>query len=302
MPNIVIRHLTRYRYRQPVAFGEHRMMFRPCESYDQRLSEQRVVITPEPAEIRYMHDVFGNVVGVARFRTPAKTLTFESVVEMEHTPIKLDGDDVPPSTYPVVYSTDDIPDLLRSIERQHADPDRQLERWARRFVRRGVDAPMSLLDLLADMTHGIHEQFGYAARLEVGTQAPLETLQLGTGSCRDLAVLMIEAVRSLGFAARFASGYIYSRDRTTDGPARVGGGHTHAWVRVYLPRRGWVDYDPTNGIVGGVDLVRVAIARDPRQAVPLSGTWTGSPGDYLGMDVEVDVRVQPGDARVWRAA
>jgi transglutaminase-like putative cysteine protease len=103
---------------------------------------------------------------------------------------------------------------------------------------------------------------------------------------------MMDAVRSLGLAARFVSGYIYSPQVSGPSRGRVGGGHTHAWVRVYLPAFGWVEFDPTNGIVGNADLIRVAVARDPRQAVPLHGTWAGRPGDYLGMDVTVDVRTE----------
>jgi transglutaminase-like putative cysteine protease len=103
---------------------------------------------------------------------------------------------------------------------------------------------------------------------------------------------MIEAVRSLGLAARFVSGYIYSPYVGGARRGRLGDGHTHAWVRVYLPACGWVEFDPTNGIVGNADLVRVAVARDPRQAVPLHGTWAGLRADYLGMDVEVDVRTE----------
>jgi transglutaminase-like putative cysteine protease len=109
------------------------------------------------------------------------------------------------------------------------------------------------------------------------------------GTCRDFALLMMEAVRSLGLAAQFVSGYIHT-PYPEGVSARVGGGHTHAWVRVYVPACGWVEFDPTNGIVGNADLIRVAIARDPRQALPLYGTWCGSADDFLGMDVEVDVR------------
>jgi transglutaminase-like putative cysteine protease len=112
---------------------------------------------------------------------------------------------------------------------------------------------------------------------------------------------MMEAVRSLGFAARFVSGYLYSPGR--DGSGHVGGGSTHAWVRVYLPGAGWVEFDPTNGIVGNRDLVRVAVARQASQAVPLSGTWTGFPADSLGMDVEVHVTsAEPEPGRVDGAA
>jgi hypothetical protein len=111
-----------------------------------------------------------------------------------------------------------------------------------------------------------------------------------SGSCRDLAVLMMEAVRSLRLAAQFVSGYLYVDEHRRR--ARVGGGATHAWLRVYLPGAGWVEFDPTNGIVGSHDLIRVAVVRDPRQAVPVSGTWTGFPSDALGMTVEVEVTAE----------
>ena len=107
---------------------------------------------------------------------------------------------------------------------------------------------------------------------------------------------MIEAARLLGFAARFMTGYIYVPDR--DGPVRLGGGSTHAWCSIYIPGSGWVEFDPTNGIIGNRDLIRVAVARDPSQAVPLSGTYAGSPDDELGMKVQVNVEAetQPEDA------
>ena len=120
----------------------------------------------------------------------------------------------------------------------------------------------------------------------------------GSGTCRDFAVLMMEAARSLGFAARFVSGYIYSPRHPNE--PYLGGGSTHAWCQVYLPGAGWVEFDPTNGIIGNRDLIRIAVARDPRQAIPLSGTWVGHPDDSLGMDVEVNVREEnasePADA------
>jgi transglutaminase-like putative cysteine protease len=113
-------------------------------------------------------------------------------------------------------------------------------------------------------------------------------------------VLMMEAVRSLGLAARFVTGYLYvPEDRRSE---RVGGGATHAWLEVYLPGAGWIEFDPTNGIVGNHDLIRVAVARDPRQAVPISGTWTGFPSDYLGMTVEVEVTAETEANRVPKAA
>jgi transglutaminase-like putative cysteine protease len=140
------------------------------------------------------------------------------------------------------------------------------------------------------MTRAIRRDLVYEAREESGVQDPVKTLHQGSGSCRDFAVLMIEAVRSLGLAARFVSGYLYVHEGRRR--RRVGGGATHAWLEVYLPGAGWIEFDPTNGIVGNHDLVRVAVVRDPRQAVPISGSWTGFPSDHLGMTIEVEVTAE----------
>jgi transglutaminase-like putative cysteine protease len=178
-----------------------------------------------------------------------------------------------------------MPDLARFVERQSIDPDCHVERWARTFRRN--DRPTNTLAFLTNLTYGIKRTFKHTRRDEKGIQDPLQTLALGSGSCRDFAMLMIEAVRSLGMAARFVSGYLRIPDDSGDGHADAGS--THAWAQVYLPGPGWVDFDPSNGIIGNRDLVRVAVVHDPRQAVPLHGTWTGFPSDYLGMDVEVVV-------------
>ena len=287
MPVVSIRHLTAYRYRNPVALGEHRMMLRPLEGYDQRLISSELSIAPEPSVLRSLHDVFGNCVSVARFNGRTDRLAVESRVTLDHAPEPAFDLDDCAVRLPVSYSPEDAADLAASIERQHPDPGGELEAWARRFVRPA--GPTRLRTLLSDMTHAIHGEFSYGTRLTGAPQAPSETLALGTGSCRDFAILMMEAARSLGLAARFVSGYVYSSSQKG---GRTGGGHTHAWVRVFLPSCGWVDFDPTNGIVGADDLVRVATARDPRQALPLHGTWAGLPADYLGMDVEVEVSVE----------
>jgi transglutaminase-like putative cysteine protease len=209
MPLVSIRHLTAYRYRNPVALGEHRMMLRPLESYDQRIVSAELSITPEPSVLRHVHDVFGNCVAITRFAGRTDRLRVESRMVLEHTPqpAEFDGE-YWGQTLPFAYSPEDAPDLARSMERHHPDPDGVLEAWARRFVKRS--GPTSLRALLTDMTHAIHQGFTYGTRLSGAPQAPLETLALGTGSCRDFAMLMIEAVRSLGLAARFVSGYVYS--------------------------------------------------------------------------------------------
>jgi transglutaminase-like putative cysteine protease len=292
-----LRHTTCYSYRTPVGFGEHRMMFRPREGVDQRVIASRLVIVPEPVELRFTQDVFGNWIGLARFDVQAESLTFDSHVVLEHTQsfaAEAANDIIRPLAARFDgYGEDESADLDGSIRMHFPDPDGELTRWAARFLsRRGST---DVLGALAAMTQAIRADFRYAQRLQGGCQPPLETLRLRRGSCRDFAMLMMEAARSLGLAARFCSGYIYCGDVATSvarsGAARRGGGHTHAWVSIYLPSCGWVDFDPTNGIVGNADLVRVAAVRDPRQAAPLTGAYLGAAEDFIGMEVAVDVDV-----------
>jgi transglutaminase-like putative cysteine protease len=288
MPVLTIRHKTEYRYAKPVSFGEHRVMLRPRDSHDLRVIGLRMTVDPAPVSLRWIHDVFGNSVGIAKFEGQSDRLVFESEATIDHEP-KF-GIDLPHGDagliYPFQYEPEEMPDLWRSISRQYPDPNGTIDAWARRFVT--LDPPTNSRDLLTDITHAIKQQFRYRRRTDPGVQAPLETLQLGTGTCRDFALFMIEAVRSLGFAARFVSGYLHVRASS----GRVGGGSTHAWVQVYLPSAGWVEFDPTNGIVGNHDLIRVAVAREPRQALPLSGTYTGLRSDSIGMKVDIDVIAQ----------
>lgn len=286
MTLLAVHHVTTYRYKQPVAFGEHQMMFRPRDSFDQKLIDATLAISPAPTSIRWLHDVFGNCVAIAAFDAPAAELRFESNILVEHSPSNAPDFQLEDyaRTYPFSYSLDEVPDLAPLIERQY--PSREVKSWAQRFVRKG--GPIETGTILMTLTYAIKETFAYEHRAEPGTREPSLTLKLGRGSCRDLALLMMEAARALGFAARFVSGYLYVPGR--DGPAHLGGGSTHAWCQIYLPGSGWVEFDPTNGIVGNRDLIRVAVARDPSQAIPLHGTFHGDPADELGMTIEVSVR------------
>jgi transglutaminase-like putative cysteine protease len=307
MARLTVRHTTLYRYRQPVAFGEHRILFRPRDSYDQRLIDSNLVIEPAPKSLHWMHDVFGNCVAIACFSGRSDRLRFESTITLDHMPETALQFPVAAYArrYPFSYDQEDMPDLLRSIERQYPDRNNELMLWARRFTRNGGQTSLAhntgsatvqdigTLDLLVGMTRTIKREFTYVRREEMGIQTPLETLKLHSGSCRDFALLMMEAVRALGFAARFVTGYLYSPPRES-GDGHTGGGSTHAWVQVYIPGAGWMEFDPTNGIVGSHDLIRVGVARDPSQAVPLWGNYTGFPSDSLGLTVEVEVTAEAG--------
>jgi transglutaminase-like putative cysteine protease len=180
------------------------------------------------------------------------------------------------------------------LERQYPDPRDRLGSWARGFVRSN---PTDTSALLADLNTGVKGQISYQSRETEGTQTPTETLIRGWGSCRDLAVLFIEAARSLGFGARVVTGYLYRATADAGLPAVIGAGTTHAWADVYTPGSGWVGYDPTNGTIGGKDLIRVAVTRDINQAVPISGSFVGIPGSYIGMTVDVAVVSEPASPR-----
>jgi transglutaminase-like putative cysteine protease len=287
MPRLTIHHKTEYRYSRPVAFGEHRIMLRPRDGHDLRVLSGNLRIEPEPISLRWIHDVFGNSVAIASFERRSEALTFTWTATVEHNPAEefaLTPDD-PAYFFPFLYDEEEFPDLREFITPQYSDPNGELSTWARKFL--DAESPTPTFDVLSRMTHGIRDAFAYRRRHEHGTQHPLDTLQTGSGTCRDYALLMIEALRRLGIAARFVSGYLVM---SSDGEGgHVGGGSTHAWVQVYLPSAGWIEFDPNNGIVGTRDLIRVAVARDPHQAIPLHGTYFGPAAVFIGM--EVDIRV-----------
>ena len=286
MKTLTVHHTTAYSYAQPVSFGEHRLMFRPRDSHDMRLLETHLAISP-PAKVRWLHDVFGNSIAVATFSEPATELRFESDFRLEHygvseTDFPLDAT---AETYPFQYAADELPDLMPCIQRRYPDAEGKLDAWVKTFY---SGEPVSTQELLIGITHAIRQQLVYQPRAEFGTQMPSETLSTGTGSCRDYALLMMEAVRTLGLGARFVTGYLY--DMAADVPGGlVGGAATHAWAQVFLPGAGWTEFDPTNGIIGGENLIRVGVARDPLQAVPLQGTFEGPGNASLGMTVDVQV-------------
>ena len=283
MSLLTVHHSTIYRYREPVGLGEHRMMFRPRASHDLRLIGTDLAITPKPAGLRWLHDTFDNSVAIATFEGPTCELRFESTVALEHFENSMPEYPLEDyaRTYPFRYSDEDFPNLSRALTPHYAG--NAVAQWALQFLDNADTT--ATMKILCSMTQGIQEQFLYARRIEKGVQTPEETLRTRSGSCRDFAVLMMEAARSLGVAARFVSGYIF----TPKGSGLAGGGSTHAWMQAYLPGAGWIDFDPTNSIIGNRNLIRVAVALAPEQVLPLWGTYQGPADAFLGMDVTVTV-------------
>jgi transglutaminase-like putative cysteine protease len=226
MPLLTINHKTVYRYTRPVAFGEHRIMLRPRDGHDLRVLSGTLEIEPEPMRLRWIHDVFGNSVAIAVFDQRADTLSITSTATVEHNPeneFALTADD-PAYFYPFLYEDEELPDLLQFITPQYGDPGGELSAWARTFL--DADGPTPTFNILSGMTHGIRAGFSYRKRYEQGSQHPLDTLQTRSGTCRDYALFMIEALRRLGIAARFVSGYLAIPGDSAHG--YVGGGSTRA--------------------------------------------------------------------------
>jgi transglutaminase-like putative cysteine protease len=288
-------HTTVYRYSQPVSFGEHRVMFRPRDSHDQRVLATDLQVTPE-AIVRMIQDPHSNSIAMVQPLQSATELRIVCSFTIEHAigqepplPMPSEAD-----VLPFVYSPDERMDLEHYLRPHHADPQGVLMAWTRRFLR--ADAPTNTRDLLARMNASIGQTLRYVPRDEEGTQSPTQTLALGSGSCRDFALLMMESIRRLGVAARFVSGYLYDAALDGGGDVVQGSGVTHAWLQAYLPGAGWLTYDPTNNLTGGSQLVRVAVVRDPDHASPVSGSWYGTPGSFLGMSASVQVRRRTSDA------
>jgi transglutaminase-like putative cysteine protease len=283
-----LEHITHYRYRQPVTFGEHRAIFLPSAGYGGRILSYELEVNL-PSRVRWMMDTLSNNVAVIEFSEPAQDLIVTYRVRGEHFGIRAITDfplDLRAEEVPVQYTPDEWIDLAVFLRPHSEDEDGSVAAWAKQFVAGDQD---NTLDVLQRMMNEINSSLSYQAREAEGTQLPGETLRLRSGTCRDYAWLMIEALRRLGFACRFVTGYLY--DAALDGGevGMVGSGATHAWLQVYLPGAGWQTYDPTNRITAGFDLIRVAIARHPAQVLPLSGSWYGDAGDYLDMDVKVAI-------------
>ena len=257
-------------------------MLCPRESRDLQVISCVVTVSPT-AQVTWAHDVFGNAVATAVFQGASDSLVIDSLVEL-----RLEGSAWPvfniaasAIVYPFRYSDDEWTDLGSLTRQQYTDSAGRLATWARAFVARDT------LALLKDLSAGVSAAIRYQSREDEGAQSPIETLDRGCGSCRDFAVLFIEAARCLGFGARLVSGYLFNPDQMLQGSTDAGS--THAWGEVFVSGAGWISFDPTNRSVGGANLIPVAVARDIRQATPVSGAYAGSSDALESMSVGVFV-------------
>jgi transglutaminase-like putative cysteine protease len=286
MATLRIRHGTTYQYGLPVDFHPHRLMLRPRESHEVRLLDMSLTVDP-PAHIHWASDVFGNTIATATFQSTSDHLIIESDVTIELNAPAWPVFDIASSatSYPFRYDDDAWIDLGALTHPGYSDPNNRLRSWALGFVR---GEATNTLALLLDINAGLSNYVWYQSRDEEGTQSPLASLDRGWGSCRDFAVLFVDAVRHLGFGARLVSGY--SHDFSGTGQGSLGIGSTHAWAEVYVPGAGWIAFDPTNRTMGGGNLIPVATGRHIQQLVPVAGSFTSGNPVYTDMRVEVAIQ------------
>nr|WP_281243171.1 transglutaminase family protein [Ruegeria marina] len=284
-------HTTTYRYRNVVSLGPHRLMVHPRETRELRLLAHALPISPT-ATVTWAHDVAGNTIATAVFDGQTDHLVIESRATVELTAPAWPVFAIAASAaqYPFVYAADEWTDLGALTVPQYYDPDSHLARWGEGFV---MARPTDTLSLLKDVSNGVFSKTSYQSRDTEGTQSPIETLERRCGSCRDFAVLLAEAARTLGLGSRIVSGYLSDAEESLLGSA--GSGSTHAWVEIFVPGAGWIAFDPTNRSFGSRNLIPLAVARNIAQVTPVAGNFIGSCVDLLSM--EVLVRVESASAQ-----
>ncbi len=275
-----IKHETTYRYRSEVAFTPHRLVLRPREGHDIRVEEMRLEIHPGHG-VEWSRDVFGNSIATVHLLAPASELRIVSQVILRQTPpfplLAIRPTDLPP--YPVEYS---VEEEVVAAAYQTAIFSEDLPA-VRSWVKDAMDlsACHDAEGVVSALNQQLKKTITYARRAAKGVQTPAETLRKGTGSCRDVATLFLEALRALGFPARFASGYLDCR------ASEMGRASMHAWTEAYLPEVGWVGYDASLGEKTSDRHVVVGVSNHPRGVMPITGAYYGAQDQFVEMTVSV---------------
>ncbi len=282
MTRLRIIHTTSYRYTQPVSFGPHRLIVRPREGHDVQIEWLTLTVRPG-SEVSWHRDVFGNSVARVRFFEEADCLEIQNDVVVRRGPQPnqhglLEAFQV---RFPVVYSELEAPLIAGYISPVYAEETGGLHAWML-----ATFAPQPASDAVAlvhQVCTWIYRNIQYRRREERGVQTPGQTLELKSGSCRDMATLLLEAVRSVGLASRFASGYLHSAS------SLAGRAATHAWTEIYFPEHGWFGFDPTLGEGTSHKHIVTGVSSHPRGVMPVSGSFSGPAEFYAGMTVSVKI-------------
>ena len=280
MKRLRIIHKTESHYNTPVAFGPHRIMMRPREGHDVRIVQGRLEVEPKPT-VRWLRDIYNNSIAILTFVEPAPMLRILGEADIDYlrdNPIECLVD---PSArlFPFQYAPEEQIELVQYRLPSYPYDGSKLRDWLQALYRPGLT--IETFELLNNLNSHIFKSLAYNNRDEAGVQTPCDTLARGSGSCRDFAVLMMEAARHWGFGARFVSGYIQMAEGQH--------GATHAWTEIYIPGAGWHGFDPTNNKMAGSEHIAVAVSREQEKASPVSGTWDGPSDAFSHMSVSVQV-------------
>jgi transglutaminase-like putative cysteine protease len=273
-------HRTYYNYSNSVILGTHNLLLRPRENHELRIESFSLNITPK-AKILWHRDVEDNSVAIANFTHSTQQLLIESEViiqQYNESPLDFIVSNYA-INYPFKYQENDKFILSAYMVLPNEETRILLNNWIFNVYK--FNEEIQTYTLLQRLTIYIYKNLIYKIREEAGVQSPSETLTLGTGSCRDFAYLFMEAVKCLGFASRFVSGYLYAPLMSEQV------GSTHAWAEVYLPGAGWKGFDPTIGNIVGRDHIPVAVSRIPDNISPISGSFSGVATSSLDVGVWV---------------
>ena len=283
--NLHIHHRTRHTYESEVSFGDHRCFLRPRESHGIRVHAFDLTTTPE-ARQRWMTDAEGNVVRVCTFGLHTST-----VLEIDLR-LEVEVEDQNPfefllepyaTQYPFSYSEVDCDVLAPYLG--SGNPSVSAD-W---FRRQGAapEAHTDIVQFLADLNTSVHTGISYVRREEEGIQSPEETIRLGSGSCRDMAMLLMCGIRELGLATRFVSGYLYDPPNEDGHVFNRAVGSMHAWIEVYVPGAGWKGFDPTNGILANGMFLPTAVSAIPSRIDPIQGAYYSQQSVASSLEVEL---------------
>lgn len=277
MPVFQLRHATTYAFSSPVTLSPHQLYLRPRADHRLKLDASTLTLSP-PAEVVWRNDLYGNSVAIAHFAGETTQLDIISELSVETFPRSESQRRLLLETGTTEYSPIESRMLWPYI-----DQPPETHQAATDWINSGAaSVKKGQYERLLECAARIRYEFDYRVRYEPGLQSPAETLQLHSGTCRDFAELMIAAARSLGCAARFVTGYVFTPN------AAPGSSSPHAWAEIYLPALGWIELDATNGLVDDGDLIPVASAASGAELTPISGAYTGY-GATSTMTVAVDV-------------
>lgn len=269
---VALRHETRYRYERPVRLGPQTIRLRPAPHCRTPILSYSLRIVPEDHFLNWQQDPQGNF--LARVVVPEPTREFKVVVD-----VVAEMSVVNPFDFFLEESAEYYPFSYEPALKVELAPFLEVDPAGPQLVERVAAVPRArvrLQDFLVTLNQQLEKEISYVIRLEPGVQTPDETLSLGRGSCRDTAWLLVQMLRRLGIAARFASGYLIQLKpdvSSLDGPSGAEADFTdlHAWAEAYLPGAGWVGLDATSGLLTGEGHIPLACSPKPQSAAPISG-------------------------------